>query len=121
MNAKRTTSVALFLGLAALLLAPARARADGALTLKGAASVNPSTLIPGKDATVTVEVAASKQDAKTVQLQVRIGAQVIGSLAGDSLGANKTGKYSVKIAVPPDAKNPVTLAIWGQEIGRAHV
>ena len=65
---------------------------------------------------MTVEVAASKQDANVVQLQVRIGAQVIGALAGGSLGSGKTGKYSVKITVPADAKASLTLGIWGQGV-----
>lgn len=114
MNTKRTAFVTLLLGIAASLLGSAQARADGPLKLKGAPAVSPATLVPGKDATVTVEVSAAKEAAKVVLLQIRLGAQVIGSLAGESLGADKTGKYAVKIMVPADATGSVTLAIWGQ-------
>jgi trimeric autotransporter adhesin len=114
MNTKRAAFVTLLLGIAASLLGSAQARADEPLTLKGAPAVSPATLLPGKDATVTIEVSTAMKSAKVVQLQIRLGTQVIGTLTGESLGANKTGKYDVKIAVPADASGSVTLAIWGQ-------
>jgi hypothetical protein len=114
MNTKRAAFVTSLLAIAAALLLPAPARADGPVTLKRAPALSQATLAPGKEATVTVEVSTSKEAAKVVSLQIRLGNQVIGTLAGEPLGANKTGKYDVKIAVPADAKGSVSLAIWGQ-------
>ncbi len=114
MNTKRAAFVTSLLAIAAALLLPAPARADGPVTLKRAPALSQATLAPGKEATVTVEVSTSKEAAKVVSLQIRLGNQVIGTLAGEPLGANKTGKYDVKIAVPADASGSVTLAIWGQ-------
>lgn len=114
MTMKPVSPVRRLLAVAALLTASAAPGADGPLTLKGAPSISPASPVAGKDATVTLEVATSKDPAKAVQLQVRLGPKVIGALAGDSLAANRTGKFSVKVTLPADAAGPVTLSIFGQ-------
>lgn len=113
----------LSLGLLALLLGPDPVRADGPLILAGKLEVIPAPLVSGKEATVTVPVKTGKEPARQVQLEIRLGAQVVGKLTEAGLGAGQTRAYKVKLAVPADAKGTLTLTIWGQgaQIGQTTV
>ncbi len=104
----------LLLGLAVFPAAPAPAWAEGALSLAGTLQMNPPVLVPGKEAILTVPVKTGKEAAGQVRLQVRVGEQVIGELAGGPLGANQARTFSVKLAVPATAKESLTLTVWAQ-------
>lgn len=107
-------------GLLAQVLVPVAAVAVDA-TLVGSPSVSPVPLLPGRAADVVVTLRAAGRVTPPMQLEIRVGASVLGRLSDAALDANQTKAYRVTITVPGAASGTLDLRVWawGTEIGRA--
>ena len=100
------------IGLLAQVLVPVAAVAVDA-TLVGDPSVSPVPLLPGRAADVVVTLRAAGRETPPVQLEIRVGASVLGRLSDAALGANQTKAYRVTITVPGAASGTLDLRAPG--------
>jgi hypothetical protein len=94
------------LALAVMVLQPVIALADATLT----AAPQVTTLAPGR-VDVSITLKADATGSKPIQLRVMLGRQVVGQLSDNALAANQTKTYTIKVALPNDAKDPATLVV----------